>query len=157
MWTLAPGLAFFAEIKQGVGIEAWSTFIVGFVPFLVFISSFVNKKAEWKIQRLDIVCGLLSFLGLILWMVTKVGNVAIIFAIIADFLACIPTLVKSWREPETENHWVFSLSFFNSIISLLVIKTWHFENYAFMTYLLFANGLLTLLILFKLGKAFKRK
>ncbi|MCX6730558.1 MAG: hypothetical protein NTZ55_01800 [Candidatus Roizmanbacteria bacterium] len=152
MWTFAPALAFFAEIKQGVGIEAWSTFIVGFVPFLVFLSSFVNKKAEWKLEKLDIICGFLSLVGLILWMVTKVGNIAIIFAILADILACVPTIVKSWRNPETENHWVFSLSFFNSIISLLVIKTWHFENYAFMTYLLFANGLLTLLILFKLGR-----
>jgi len=29
-----------------------------------FIASFVNKKAEWKIQKLDIICGILSFMGL---------------------------------------------------------------------------------------------
>lgn len=156
MWSLAPALAFFAQLQQGVGIEVWSTFIVWFVPLLIFIASFVNKKAEWKLQRLDIVCGLLSLMGLILWMVTKVGNVAIVFAIMADILACIPTIVKSWHDPETENDSVFLLGVANSVLSLLVITNWKFENYAFMAYLLFANGLLAILIRFKLGRVFNK-
>jgi len=155
MWILAPALAFFAQLQQGVGVEAWSTFIVWFVPLLIFIASFVNKKAEWKIQKLDIICGILSFIGLLLWMITKVGNIAIMFAIMADLLACIPTFVKSWYEPETENDSVFIFGSINSILSLLVITNWNFENYAFMAYLLFANGLLALLIRFKIGKHFK--
>lgn len=157
MWSLAPALAFFAQIQQGVGIEAWSTFIVWFVPFLIFIASFVNKKAVWKLQRLDLLCGFLSLVGLILWMVTKVGNVAIVFAIIADILAAVPTAVKSWYKPETESDSVFLMGSLNSIIALLVIKNWHFENYAFMVYLLFANGLLAILIRFKVGLLFKKK
>jgi len=156
MWSLAPALAFFAQLQQGVGLEAWSTFIVWFVPLLIFIASFVNKKAEWKLQKLDIVCGFLSLVGLILWMITKVGNIAIVFAIFADILACIPTGVKAWHEPETENDSVFFLGVANSIISLLVITNWHFENYAFMAYLLFANGILALLIRFKLGRVVKK-
>jgi hypothetical protein len=156
LWSLAPALAFFAQLQQGVGMEAWSTFIVWFVPLLIFIASFVNKKAEWKLQRLDLICGFLSLTGLILWMITKVGNVAIVFGILADILACIPTIVKSWYEPETENDSVFFLGVTNSVISLLVIKNWHFANYAFMAYLLFANGLLAVLIRFKVGRMFHK-
>lgn len=157
MWSLAPALAFFAQIQQGVGIEAWSTFIVWFVPLLIFIASFVNKKAVWKIQRLDLICGFLSLVGLIMWMVTQVGNVAIVFAILADAMACIPTIVKSWHAPETENDSVFFLGVANSIIGLLVIKNWHFENYAFLAYLLFANLLLAVLIRYKIGSHFQSR
>lgn len=156
MWSLAPALAFFAQLQQGVGVEAWSTFIVWFVPLLIFLASFVNKQAEWKLQRIDIICGLLSLCGLILWMMTKVGNIAILFAIFADMLACIPTIVKSWHNPETENDSVFFLGIANSVFSLLVITNWRFENYAFMTYLLFANGFLALLIRFKIGRIFHK-
>jgi hypothetical protein len=154
MWILAPALAFFAQFQQGVGVEMWATFSVGFIPFLVFIASFVNKKAEWKIQKLDIICGVLSLIGLILWMVTKIGNVAIIFAILADILACIPTIVKSWYEPESENDMPFLTGSVNSLFGLLVITNWHFENYAFLAYLLLANSLLAILIRFKIGKLF---
>ena len=40
LWAIAPLVAFVAEIKQGVGIQSLATFIVGFVPLLVFIASF---------------------------------------------------------------------------------------------------------------------
>jgi energy-converting hydrogenase Eha subunit A len=154
MWILAPALAFFAQLQQGVGPEVWATFIVWFVPFLVFIASFVNKKAQWKIQRLDIICGVLSLIGLILWLITKVGNVAIIFSIFADLLACIPTIVKSWHEPETESSIAFFAGILNAGLGLLVIKTWNFENYAFLTYLFIASTVLAVLIQFKIGKLF---
>lgn len=55
IWTLAPLIAFFAEIQQGVGIQSLLTFMVGFVPLIIFIASFVTKKAYWKIGRLDII------------------------------------------------------------------------------------------------------
>lgn len=49
LWSIAPLIAFVAEIKQGVGITALTTFIVGFVPLVIFIASFFNKKATWKL------------------------------------------------------------------------------------------------------------
>ena len=156
LFTLAPALAFFAQLQQGVGPEVWATFIVGFVPFLIFIASFVNKKAHWKLQKLDLVCGFLSLLGLVMWMITKVGNIAIAFAILADALACVPTIVKSWHNPKTESDAPFLSGALNSVFGLLVIKNWNFENYAFITYLLFANLLLTILIRFKVGSLFKK-
>ncbi len=46
MWSLAPLIAFAAEVKQGVGIQSLTTFIVGFVPLIIFIASFVNKRSN---------------------------------------------------------------------------------------------------------------
>jgi hypothetical protein len=154
LFTMAPALAFFAQLQQGVGPEIWATFIVGFVPFLILIATFVNKKAIWKLKKLDYICGALSLLGLILWGVTRVGNIAIIFAILADGLACVPTLVKSWYKPESESDSVFLLGTMNSAIGLLVITNWHFENYAFSTYMFLANLTLAGVIRFRIGKRF---
>lgn len=157
LWTLAPLIAFFAQLQQGVGIESLATFIVGFVPLLVFIASFVNKKSEWKTNTLDYWCGGLSLIGLVLWMITRVGNVAIVFSIIADGLACIPTIIKAYYEPETENDLVFIFGIVNAMIALLVITTWNFENYGFQLYLLFANALIAALIRFRPRTLFASK
>ena len=101
LWLIAPFIAFAAQIKQGVGLESLMTFSTGFLPLTVFTASFVNKKAEWKITKFDLVCGVLSILGLILWLITKVGNIAITFSIMADALAAIPTLVKAYKHPDS--------------------------------------------------------
>jgi len=151
LWSIAPLIAFFAMIKQGVGAEAWATFIVGFLPILVFAASFVNKKAYWEITKLDYICGSLSILGLILWMITKVGNVAIFFSIVADALASYLTINKSFKEPESESHLVFTLGIINAGIGLLVIKDWNFQNYAFNLYILLDDILIAFLIFTKIG------
>lgn len=156
LFVLAPALAFFAQLQQGVGPEVWATFIVWFVPFLILIATFVNKKAVWKLKKLDVVCGLLSLLGLALWAITKVGNIAIVFAILADALACVPTLVKSWYEPESESDSVFLYGTVNALLGLLVITNWHFENYAFMSYMFLANSALAITIRFKIRRFFTK-
>jgi hypothetical protein len=152
LWSTAPLIAFYAEVKQGVGLQSLTTFIVGFVPLLIFIASFFNKAAKWKLGKLDVACGTLSVLGLILWLVTNVGNVAILFSILADGLAAIPTIVKSYKEPESENDLVFLFGIINAVIGLLIIKEWNFQHWGFPIYLVFLCTLLTILIRFKLGK-----
>jgi len=157
LWSIAPLVAFAAEITQGVGVQSLATFITGFVPLLVFTSSFVNKKAHWEIKRFDLFCGALSFIGIALWYVTKVGNIAIFFSILADGLAAVPTIVKSYHEPETESDIVYLFGIVNAGIALLVIKNWNFQNYGFPLYLLIVQIILVALIRFKLGKKIKMK
>ena len=152
LWALAPLVAFSAEISQGVGLQSLLTFMVGFGPLLIFIASFINKEAYWKISRLDYFCGGFSVLGLLLWATTKNGNLAIAFSILADGLAGVPTIIKSWRAPETENATVFLLAGISALITLLTIDVWNFEHYAFPAYILLICALLFSLIRFRLGK-----
>ena len=49
LWALIPFIALAAEIRQGVGLPAVMTFIVGFGPLCNFLASFINKKSFWKI------------------------------------------------------------------------------------------------------------
>lgn len=152
LWIIAPTVAFLAEIKQDVGLPSLLTFAAGFIPLLVFISSFVNKKSYWKIEKFDLACGALSILGLILWQTTQIGNLAIIFSIIADAMAAMPTIAKSYKEPESESSFAFFAFFISSIITLLTISNWTFANYGFPIYLLFLDGVIFVLIKFKLGR-----
>jgi hypothetical protein len=155
-WALAPLIAFSAEIKQGVGWASLMTFVVGFFPLLVLISSFFNKNAYWKITKFDLFCGALSLSGLIFWQITRVGNIAILFSIVADGLACIPTIAKAWTNPETENWKVFLFSGINATITLMTLKYWNFQHSAFPIYILLADVILFAEIYWKIGKKFAK-
>src|SRR4029078_6496608 len=113
IWTIAPLIAFAAQVQQGIGLSSLTTFSVGFVPLLIFIASFVNKNSHWKITTLDIICGILSMIGLFFWFITQVGNVAIFFSILSDALAAIPTVIKSYKAPETETAQAYLFSGLN--------------------------------------------
>jgi len=152
LWSLAPLIAFFAEIKQGVGIQALMTFVVGFLPFTIFIASFVNKKAEWKLTGFDLMCGALSIVGLVFWYITKSGDIAIIFSILADGLAALPTVVKSFNYPETESAWPYFASTISGILTLLTIKVWNLANIGFPLYIVLITLVIFSLVQFKLGK-----
>jgi hypothetical protein len=152
LWSLAPLIAFFAEIKQGVGIQALMTFIVGILPLTIFIASFVNKKAVWNLTGFDLICGTLSVIGLVLWFITKSGNIAIIFSILADALAAMPTVVKSFNYPETESAWPYLASTISAILTLLTIKVWNLANIGFPLYIVLITLVIFSLVQFKLGK-----
>ncbi len=152
LWSIAPFIAFAAQIKQGVGLESLMTFSTGFLPIVTFGASFVNKKAEWKVTRFDLICGFLSMVGLILWLITKVGNIAIFFSIVADGLAAVPTIVKSYKYPETELAWPWLATVFGVVLTLLTLKELTFANSGFIVYILLVNTLIFGLVLFKVGE-----
>lgn len=152
LWSLAPLIAFSAEIKQNVGIQSLTTFSVGFFPLLIFIASFFNKKAQWKLKSFDLICGFLSLVGLLLWYITQIGNIAIVFAILADGLAALPTIAKVYKFPETENGWLYSAGAVNASLTLLTIKTWNFAHYSFPVYILILDLIIFLPVYFKISK-----
>jgi hypothetical protein len=155
LWALAPLIAFAAQIQEGVGLQAIMTFTVGFNPLLILLASFISRKAEWKLTKFDVVCGLLSLAGLSLWYFTGSGNIAILFGILADGFAGLPTIVKSYNNPETENYWGYLTAAINAGITLLIIKIWDFAHAAFPIYIISICILLTILIKFRLGKLIK--
>ena len=120
---------------------------VGLSPLLIFIASFVNKKAQWKLGTFDFACGALSLLGILLWHLTKTGDVAITFSIIADGLAALPTIMKSFSYPETENGWVYLTAAISALLNLMNINNWKFTHYLFPLYIL-----IVCLIIFSLEK-----
>lgn len=153
LWSFAPLIAFAAQIKEGVSFFlALITFVAGIEPLSIFIASFFNKKAEWKINKFDLICGVVSILGLILWQITKTVNIAIIFSILADGMASLPTLIKSYRNPETEMAWTYFTTVISAVITLLAVKEYSFASIGFTIYLLVICLIISILVQFKLGR-----
>ncbi len=151
--SLAPLLAFAAMTIKGVSFrESLFTLETGISPLIIFISTFFAKQPKWEITRFDLICGILSLIGLALWLVSKDSNIGIAFAIAADGLAFLPTLIKGFRYPETESPYAFILGFFAALIALAIITRYDFAHVAFPLYILIADTLAVSFIYFKLRK-----
>ncbi|MFA6523963.1 MAG: hypothetical protein WC264_01080 [Candidatus Paceibacterota bacterium] len=141
IWSLAPFVAVFLGYKAGGGISLLGAFMSGFTPLLVFIFCLFKKDCFWKIGLLDIFCGVLSIFALVFYILTNNLWISVLFAIASDLLAFLPTFIKTWKYPETENSFVYLGGIFNNIIALLIIKDWSFTVYSFSFYIVIASTL----------------
>jgi len=139
MWSVSPLIAAFAALSAGAALAAVPILVTGFASLLVFIISLLKKEAYWKINEFDWICGALSVLALILWYITKDPIIAIVFSILSDFFAMLPTLIKSWKHPETESTSVYLASLLSSLTSFAAVKTLNFASVGFPSYLIITN------------------
>ncbi len=139
LWLLGPFLGVFFQLKAGAGLSVIPVFMAGLGPLLVVVFSIFRKNAYWKLNTFDIICGIFSVLALILYALTHNLAVSIIFAILSDLFAFIPTYIKGWKFPETETATVYLSGIFNNTLGLLIIKNWSFTIYSFGLYLIIAN------------------
>ena len=151
MWAAAPLLAFAVEIQYGVGLRSLMTFMVGISPMAVFIASFVNRRARWRVGPFDYACGALSAAGTIGWLLTRTGLVALAASIAADLVAGIPTLVKAWRQPETETSGAYLGATANAGITLLTVRHLTTAEVAFPLYILVIGTVLVVLVAGRIG------
>lgn len=143
LWAFAPLVATGAALSANA--DGWATvrvFMSGFGPLLVFVFAFITRQNNWQLSKLDYACGLLSIIGLFIWLGAKSPVLAILLLAGADLLATLPTLIKAWKAPETETLYTYFIGLFAAIIVMPAIPVWNIENSAFQIYLLIANVLL---------------
>ena len=147
IWTAGP----FVGVAAGAaaGVTWWvllPVFMAGFGPLAILLSSFKNPGAYWKLGVLDYTCGTFAVLALFLWVITSDPLIAILFSIIADALAAFPTIIKSWKYPETETGLNYFIALCNVGLGLLVAPSHSFAQIGFLVYLFVCDVILTVAI-----------
>jgi hypothetical protein len=155
VWTLAPFVGVFLQLKSGAGLSVLGTFMSGFGPFLVLVFSLFRKDAFWKINKFDVICGLTALFSIVLYIITNNLGISILFAILADLLAYLPTMIKTYKFPKTESASIYMGGIITNSLALLIIKDWSLAVYAFSVYLVLANLIEVALIYKKYFKKFK--
>jgi len=145
IWAAAPLIwATAMYFSQWLTWNILPVFVAGFFPFLIFLSSFVNKNSYWELKKLDYICLALAILALILWGITNNPLIAIIFSILADFFAALPLIIKIYKFPETETISAYFAWLISALSAFLVIKNWTLEEYLFPAYLVLICSIIIL-------------
>jgi hypothetical protein len=157
LWAVAPLLAFTAEVDAGVGLRALLTFAAGFGPLMILTATLISGRSAWRIAPLDIACGTLSIVGLVGWLATRQGLVAITASIAADGLAWVPTMVKSWQDPGSESVAVYAGAFVNASITLLTVTRVTAAVVGFPAYVLVVAAIQLVLVAGRAGPRFRAR
>jgi hypothetical protein len=151
LWGVEGVLAFFVEIQQHVGLASLMTLMLGLVPCAVVVASFRNRNAVWKLGAFDAVCGAVSVGGLIFWAFVNEPTVALVSFVVADQMAALPTVRKSWLAPSTESPRLFFLGSMNCAITVLTLTTLTTAGVLFPGCILVTDLIVGLLIVSNVG------
>lgn len=151
-WTFVTTLGFFAMLSD---VFNWGAFVVlanAISCVIVVIYSLLKKTAVFKTSHYDIIFFLLGITGLILWQIFDNPDLAIIFAIFADMTFGIPTIIKTYKKPDSETIFPWSMATLSGLFALLAISYISFTEVAYPIYLLVFDSVLLIVIINGLQK-----
>ena len=154
-WGLFPLIAFFAQSHEEVSSVAWITLAMGVLPFLIVVAAFFNKEAYWKIQRLDYGLAFMAITCMVAWYITNSAVLAIVFTLVADMFASLPTLIKSYTHPHSEDWRPYAINSLGFLIGLGAVQNWMFAEYSFVLYFFILTTTFALLIFIRQKQVLK--
>ncbi len=100
LWGLLTVLLVALQIKGGAGPATWVTAAAGILCAGVVLISFKRGKKDITVS--DTVVAILSLVAIGFWLIADQPVVSMTLVIIADMLAFIPTVRKSYYHPRSE-------------------------------------------------------
>ncbi|MBX4189608.1 hypothetical protein KW785_03405 [Candidatus Parcubacteria bacterium] len=154
LWVFLLIISIWAQVSAGT---SWS--IIFLIGDLVGTSSVVALclfgYGYGKYGRVEWICTALAILAVVSWQATHEPVLAIIFAIIADLMAAVPTVVKAYKDPWSEIPTAWFMIAAAALLGIASSTIFDLPNLLFPTYLFLINGTVGVLAFF--GRRFKTK
>ncbi len=146
-WAFITALGGFAMLADG---SQWVVAIIfaNTISCLVIASySIVRRVGVWSTTIWDYIFFGLGILGLILWQTLDMPVLALICAITADLSFGIPTIIKTYKNPDSETPFVWLTATISGLLSMFAIHAFSFSEVAYPVYLLIFDSVVLLLVL----------
>lgn len=139
LWVLLLTIAALAQLSAGA---SWSlVLIVGdLVGTASILALCLFGYGYGKYNRLDGLCFILALVAIALWQITNQPLLAIGLAALADFLASVPTLVKSYKDPASEEPTQFFIIAVAALLGIFSTAIFDSVNLVFPIYLFCINA-----------------
>jgi len=157
LWSVVSLVTFFGAWQKGAGLGVIPIFVSEIFTFIIFLLALKNasRNSFKDIQRKDIIFLVIALLGLIPWYFTKDPTMSVIIVVCIDLIAFIPTILKTYRNPESENPILFGSNLLRHILIMFSLDNYNIATTLHSISMIISNFLM-LLVIFK-NKIFSNK
>ena len=156
---LITALATVSLLAKGSTVAIWLSGIFTLGSAVIFLFTLKFGMGGWA--KTDILCLIVSLVGILFWKMTANPLYGLCASVVADFVGEIPMLIKTYRYPETEVWSFYLIDVFAALLSLLALQQWTPQEYLYPLYIMLLDCSIVFLILrakiFKRFGAFLRK
>ncbi len=148
IWSIVSMTTFFGGLTKGAGIGALPTGIAEGFTIIIFLFSlqYLFDGRAKRIRKIDHYFLAISLLGLIPWWLTKDPTISVIVVVTIDLVAFIPTLRKTWRDPDTEKPLLYEMNVTRHILTLLSLNAYNIATMLHSIVMICANANMVLFI-----------
>lgn len=155
LWGFLTLIIFALQISDNAGPGAFVTLGAGAMCLLVIILSLKYGKRD--ITTSDTVVLILTLIAIGFWLGAKQPITAIILITIADLLAFVPTVRKSWNKPYTETLSLYVTNTFRFILALLALEVYSLLTSLWVIAWITANALFALMLIVRRKQLSKKR
>lgn len=125
-------------------VAIWLAGVSTLQSIFIFLLSIKYGMGGW--EKLDISCLFIAAIGMVLWKTTNNPAIALYSSILADFVGMVPTLVKTYKKPNSEIWQFFTIDTIVGLLSLLAVQTWTLASVSYPLYIMTINMAVALLV-----------
>lgn len=142
VWTILTMIAAVNQVKNGGGYS--SLFFIS-TAALVLVTFLLSLKYGLKeTSTIDRLCLILALALLVYWVTVRYTRLSTLLAVIIDMLGAVPTVIKTYRRPETETYIQWALAGIGGLLSLLAITRVDWVLIIYPAYVFVMNGVIVL-------------
>jgi hypothetical protein len=145
IWFVLSMIVSFNQYTAGAIHTIWFSLGGGIAQLIIAIYSL--KKGEGTWSPFDRMCLFSAIGSLLLWWIFNSPLIALVLNLVTDILGTLPTIKKTYFEPETENSLTWFSYFIASILNVLALENWSFTSSLFPLYILIVNSIIVVLLL----------
>ncbi len=154
LWLGIGVLLFVTNFQAGAN---WGTTLLPILMGVInpaIIVALSLRYGEYKWNRMDTACVSVCIITVIVWQTTQSPLLGILGGVVADAFACIPLIIKSWKDPKDEPLFPWAMFAFASSLNLFAVEEWVMKYWLFPVYMTVGSTLIVLpLILYRLKLA----
>src|SRR3989338_7908963 len=143
IWTIVGGLLAFSYIAEADIYSIWLPLGYFFGPLITAILSIRYGYSGWS--KLDSICMAAAIISIIPWLLSKDAIFTLLINVLIDATGAIPTIVKTYHEPETEDFTAWLIFFIANTTQLFAISEWNIAS-IYPIYLFILAGIMVLFI-----------
>ena len=144
LWGLLTVLIVALQIKGGAGPAVVVTAAAGLLCVGVVILALKHGKRD--ITTSDKIVGALGLTAIGFWLIVDQPVISIILVIIADILAFIPTIRKSWSKPFSETLSLYLTNAIRFSLALFAVRHYTVLSALWIAVWVVGNGLFTVML-----------
>lgn len=144
LWAFLTIILVALQIKGGAGPATWVTAVVAMMCFGVIFLSYKNGKRD--ITRLDKVVAVLSLIAIGFWLIANQPEISITLVIIADLLAFVPTVRKSYKDPYSETLSFYVTNVIRFCLALVAVENYTYLSSSWIIAWVLGNALLSIML-----------
>ena len=127
IWSIVSMTTFLGGLAKGAGIGIIPTGIAEAFTLVIFLLSlkYLVQGRVRNIRRIDNYFLAIALLGLIPWALTNDPTISVIIVVGIDAVAFIPTLRKTWTNPETERPLLYGMNVGRHVLTLFSLSSYN--------------------------------